>query len=59
MNLNLNIPHDLKPEELSKIVALSKETNKPISQLVLEAARQLAASAQTLNDPSIPQKEGK
>jgi hypothetical protein len=40
MKLNLNIPHNLKPEELVKFLSLSQETNKPISQLILEAARQ-------------------
>lgn len=55
MKLPLNILHDLKPEELSKIVAVSKETNKPVSQLILEAARELAARNLTLQGKSSPQ----
>jgi len=57
MKLNLNISHDLKAEELHKIVSLSKETNKPISQLILEAARDLATPPQPLCDQSTPQEE--
>lgn len=43
MQMTLNISDDLKPEELGEIVTLSKETNKPIGQLILESARELAA----------------
>lgn len=57
MKLNLNISHDLKAEELHKIVALSKETNKPVSQLILEAARDLATPPQPLGDQSKPQEQ--
>jgi hypothetical protein len=55
MKLNLNISHDLKAEELHKIVALSKETNKPVSQLILEAARDLATPPQPVRDQFKPQ----
>jgi hypothetical protein len=58
MKLNLNIAHDLKPEELRKIVDLSKKTNQPISQLILEAARELAADSQADRDNAKPQKNG-
>lgn len=43
MQMTLNISDDLKPEELGEIVTLSRETDKPIGQLILEAARELAA----------------
>jgi hypothetical protein len=59
MKLNLNIAHDLKAEELSKIVDLSKKTDKPISQLILEAARELAADSQADRDNAKPQKNGR
>lgn len=55
MKLNLNIAHRLKPEELSKIVDLSKETNQPISQLILEAARELAADSRAVCGNAKPQ----
>jgi hypothetical protein len=58
MKLNLNIAHDLKPEELRKIVDLSKKTNQPISQLILEAARELAADSQADRDNAKPQENG-
>lgn len=43
MQMTLNISDDLKPEELGEIVTLSRETEKPIGQLILESARELAA----------------
>lgn len=43
MQMTLNISDDLKPEELGEIVTLSQETAKPIGQLILESARELAA----------------
>jgi len=57
MNLILDISHDLKPEELAKFVILSQETNKPISQLILEAARELAAHPQADHDNAKPQEK--
>ncbi len=58
MKLNLNLAHDLKAEELSAIVDLSKKTNQPISQLILEAARELAADSQADQDNAKPQENG-
>ncbi len=58
MKLNLNIEHNLKPEELGVIVTLAKETNKPIPQLILEAARKLADRPQALSDKAQPQEKG-
>jgi len=52
MSIPLKILHDLKPQEISKIVALSKQTDKAISLLILEAARDLAAQSLTLQDRS-------
>jgi hypothetical protein len=46
MNMTIDISDDLKPDELGEIVTLSRETNKPIGQLILESARALAASVQ-------------
>lgn len=45
MNMTIDISDDLKPEELGEIVTLSRETQKPIGQLILESARALAAKA--------------
>lgn len=47
MNMTIDISDDLKPEELGEIVTLSRETNKPIGQLILESARALAASVKS------------
>ena len=58
MKLNLNIEHNLKPEELGVIVTLAKETNKPIPQLILEAARKLATHPEALSDKAQPQEKG-
>ena len=55
MKLNLNIEHNLKPEELGVIVTLAKESNKPIPQLIVEAARKLAAHPQALSDEAQPE----
>jgi hypothetical protein len=55
MEISPNLLHDLKPEELSKVVALSKETNKSISILILEAARELAARNLASQDNSGPE----
>lgn len=46
----LNVYHDLQPEELAKFLTLSQETNKPINQLILEAARKLAVHHQADSD---------
>ena len=43
--MTIDISDDLKPEELGEIVTLSRETKKPIGQLILESARALAAQA--------------
>jgi hypothetical protein len=48
----------LKPEELGVIVTLAKETNKPIPQLILEAARKLADRPQALSNKAQPQETG-
>jgi hypothetical protein len=50
MKLNLNISHNLKPEELAKFLILSQETNKPITRLILEAARELATRPEAGHD---------
>lgn len=55
MKLNLNISHHLTPEELAKFLTLSQETNKPINQLILQAARELAADFQAGRDNAKPQ----
>jgi hypothetical protein len=50
VSIHLNIPHHWKPEGLAQFVALSKETNRPISQRIWEAARELAVIPQADHD---------
>jgi hypothetical protein len=53
MNMTIDISDDLKPEELGEIVTLSRETKTPIGQLILEAARSLAAKAKSTRSQNL------
>ena len=43
MTMTLDISDDLKPEEAAELVELSREQDKPVGIVLLEAARKLAA----------------
>jgi hypothetical protein len=57
VSIHPNIPHPWKPEGLGQIAALSKETNRPMSQRILEAAQELAVISQTDHENFHPQEK--
>ena len=55
MNATLETSHNLKPADLRAFVSLCRETNLPISQWILEAARDSAASYEALRYQALSQ----
>ena len=54
MTMTLDISDDLKPEEAAELVELSREQDKPVGIVLLEAARKLAAQRRAGRETAQP-----